>query len=680
MKLNNKILALLLVFIAIVSISAVSAADVNDNATAIGESADADDTLSTVYDIPADATVSDIEAIINSSSAGDTISFAPGATYDFGNLTSGIKIDHTLIIQGNDATIKGYQGFAIAPGDESVSGTQVYGLNFEMTDPILWNGRALEFKQGGDYIIENCTFRNGNSGIYIQRASGNVTIRNNYFFADEGATNQSTIKKDWSKQEQGAKAINLMGGKGITIIDNVFEGDYLDAVSIASSASDVEVINNDINGVWYGIYYGGGVKNITTQNNVFNGSKAFALGIIKGAGTSDISGNTFITPAGETAIYVQEGNTAHGAPSQIDTILIYENEFLGEDTVAVAASSQGGFITPKGDFIVADNVYDPSITVFEFNDNNTYTLNVNELVVPENNVTIKSNYPILLTNIVLPEGITEYTFGNAYDILLIGEDNVALGNKDFNIVISSGDVIVDEINATTDEYGRYELYLFYDVGEYNVSVSYDGGLFYSAFYDADEADGFFAITQLPAIIVGKDITLPSSIGYKYEITLKDVDNKLLTNRTVQITINGVTYNKTTDENGIAGLNIRLNMGDYNVTTTYTDGNETYSITNTLTVIQANTTIKSTPTTYTYGAQGNEFVAQLVDQAGQPISAANGGVICFHINGREYYKATDDEGKASINIRLGPGIYNMYMSFDGTFKYAASNGGSQVTVQ
>ena len=322
MKINTKILSLLII-LAIVSISAVSAEDVTtdinvatpiDDTVVVEASSDADDVLATSHDIPANATVSEIETILASTSAGDTINFAKNAIYDFGSLKSGVKITHTLILQGNNASIKGYQGFHIEGEDESVAGTQVYNLNFEMTDPVKWNGRALEIEGGGDYIIANCTFKNGNAGVRLS-GSTNVTISNNIF---EGATNSSTI----GKKEKGTKSIGLMGGSNFYITNNYFKEDILDAVSIASGAVNVEMYENVIDSVWYGVYYGGGVTNITSARNTFINNKVYALGIIKAAGNSEIYDNTFKTEENSTAIYVEEGNTAHGYPSNIETITI----------------------------------------------------------------------------------------------------------------------------------------------------------------------------------------------------------------------------------------------------------------------------------------------------------------------------------------------------------------------
>ena len=173
MILNKKILSLLIILIALVSISAVSAENVaiddvataeilsmpTDDTVVVEASSEADDVLGTSYDVPNNANVSEIETIIANTSAGDTLNFAENGTYDFGNNSDPIEISHTLILQGNNATIKGYQGFIFQADEESVAGSQVYNLNFEIYQPVLWQGRALDFEGGSDYIIEHCSFR-----------------------------------------------------------------------------------------------------------------------------------------------------------------------------------------------------------------------------------------------------------------------------------------------------------------------------------------------------------------------------------------------------------------------------------------------------------------------------------------------------------------------------------------
>ena len=51
--------------------------------------------------------------------------------------------------------------------------------------------------------------------------------------------------------------------------------------------------------------------------------------------------------------------------------------------------------------------------------------------------------------------------------------------------------------------------------------------------------------------------------------------------------------------------------------------------------------------------GSNFTVQTLDGQGNPLAKQN---ISFNINGRFYYRVTDDEGMASLNIRLMPGEY------------------------
>lgn len=83
-----------------------------------------------------------------------------------------------------------------------------------------------------------------------------------------------------------------------------------------------------------------------------------------------------------------------------------------------------------------------------------------------------------------------------------------------------------------------------------------------------------------SVTVGKKVPTLSNIGtstiYKtWYMGIKLTDNgKALSGKTIKITVNGVTYNKTTDNNGIARLKNNLNEGIYDVTYVF-DGDDTY---------------------------------------------------------------------------------------------------------
>ena len=83
-----------------------------------------------------------------------------------------------------------------------------------------------------------------------------------------------------------------------------------------------------------------------------------------------------------------------------------------------------------------------------------------------------------------------------------------------------------------------------------------------------------------SVKVSKKTPILSNIGtstiYRtWYIGIKLTDNgKALSGKTIKITVNGVTYNKITDNNGIAILKNNLNEGIYNVTYVF-DGDNTY---------------------------------------------------------------------------------------------------------
>ena len=54
-------------------------------------------------------------------------------------------------------------------------------------------------------------------------------------------------------------------------------------------------------------------------------------------------------------------------------------------------------------------------------------------------------------------------------------------------------------------------------------------------------------------------------GSKYDATVLDSQGKPLANQNVVFNVNGVFYNKITDSNGVASLNINLMKGEYIIT-------------------------------------------------------------------------------------------------------------------
>ena len=88
------------------------------------------------------------------------------------------------------------------------------------------------------------------------------------------------------------------------------------------------------------------------------------------------------------------------------------------------------------------------------------------------------------------------------------------------------------------------------------------------------------IKVLP-ILIAKDLTKKYGVKDSFKVTVVDGHGRALSGVTVSFNINGVFYDRVSNSEGIASLNINLMPGKYIITSTY---NQCY-ISNFVTVIE-----------------------------------------------------------------------------------------------
>ena len=154
----------------------------------------------------------------------------------------------------------------------------------------------------------------------------------------------------------------------------------------------------------------------------------------------------------------------------------------------------------------------------------------------------------------------------------------------------------------------------------------------------------FNIT-VKSLIVQSDLTKYYLNASKFQATIYDKNGSLAVGKNVTFNINGVFYTKTTDSNGVVSLAINLRPGEYIITTMY----EGLAVGNNIVVLP---TLVTRDLNMTYG-DGSNFTAQTLDGQGKPLANQN---VTFNINGVFYNKVTDDNGVASLTIRLMSGKY------------------------
>ena len=147
------------------------------------------------------------------------------------------------------------------------------------------------------------------------------------------------------------------------------------------------------------------------------------------------------------------------------------------------------------------------------------------------------------------------------------------------------------------------------------------------------------------LIVQSDLTKYYLNASKFQATIYDKNGSLAVGKNVTFNINGVFYTKTTDSNGVVSLAINLRPGEYIITTMY----EGLAVGNNIVVLP---TLVTRDLNMTYG-DGSNFTAQTLDGQGKPLANQN---VTFNINGVFYNKITDDNGVASLTMRLMSGKY------------------------
>ena len=163
------------------------------------------------------------------------------------------------------------------------------------------------------------------------------------------------------------------------------------------------------------------------------------------------------------------------------------------------------------------------------------------------------------------------------------------------------------------------------------------------------------ISVLSRITENKDITKYYRNATQYTATIiGDDGNPVGAGETVTFNINGVFYQRQTDEYGIVKLNINLQPGSYIITTEYKGCMVSNNI-NVLPVLYADDLTKM------YGTP-DPFFATLIDGQGKPYADQR---IEFNINGVFYYRTTDSSGQAELNINLMPGEYIITSSYNGS---------------
>lgn len=271
-----------------------------------------------------------------------------------------------------------------------------------------------------------------------------------------------------------------------------------------------------------------------------------------------------------------------------------------------------------------------------FTKDNYQTVNVSE------NVEINSIKTVLeAENVVM-----YYRDGTRFAVVLRDIYGNPLANMNVTISINGRNYV-----KQSDENGTASLGLNLESKNYTVVTTFGG----NSKYFGTRSNNTVSILST---FLSKDIVKYYRNGTQFYATVLDFKGNPLANTTVMFNINGVFYNKTTDENGTAKLNIWLRPGKYIITIfNLVTGEQAGNNVTVLSKIVENYDLVK------YYKNASKFSVKILDSQGYPVE---GTIVTFNINGVFYYKETDANGIASLAINLRPGKYvitTMYGQYD-----------------
>ena len=205
------------------------------------------------------------------------------------------------------------------------------------------------------------------------------------------------------------------------------------------------------------------------------------------------------------------------------------------------------------------------------------------------------------------------------------------------------------------------------IGFYTVALNYAGSTKYSA-------SSLSKKVKVLSSISGSDITAYYGPVSKYSVTFWK-NNNALANTKVSFKVNGVTYTKTTNKNGVAELPVNLAPGKYSITIKNPYSKE--SVSKKYISKKDSTTLNGKTSTFMTPNKKHSFTVTLKSKHNVLIK---GKKVTFKYDNKKVTAKTNSKGKATITLSgLKKGTYSISYSYSGDKFYSKSSGSGKLYV-
>lgn len=258
---------------------------------------------------------------------------------------------------------------------------------------------------------------------------------------------------------------------------------------------------------------------------------------------------------------------------------------------------------------------------------------------------------------------------------LTDEEGKVIANKTLTLTIGS-----NNYTQITDSNGQ---------AKFKISLAremtYDGVVSFSGdeSYLESSSPVKIVVKKTASKIISSNLNMIPKMSEDYSVTLKDADGKPIFNQKVRFKVNGRTYTRTTNSNGVAKVNLKFNQNKktYNIYINYKGSNKYKSAykTNKIYVKYSSKTAKLVVPTVTIPPKATKtYTITLKDENNKGISKQK---VTIKLNGKTYTKTTNSKGQASIKVRFTSlKTYKVSVTYKGSNVYKKASSSGKIKVE
>ena len=338
--------------------------------------------------------------------------------------------------------------------------------------------------------------------------------------------------------------------------------------------------------------------------------------------------------------YMDNETTIEFYVNKLNSTFNIENTFDADEYITIPitlANDANGYITVN----INNNIYSGYVV------NGSFTFTVIDLGAGANTAVINYTNDIKYNDIYIAKEITV----NLKDSNL----NLDIGNilENQNLLIkptlrdgATGmiDIYVDNALKSTINAGSSYTLQKPGLGQHKIKLVYCGNKYFKS---TEQAYSFRVFKFYP--IESMDTQIVYGTNKKFQAKFYDEYGEVLVNKYVLFIVNGTEYPIKTNSEGIAILDVNLDVGEYNVTSVSLLDESTI---NKLLIFHS---VNAQSMIIEYGSD-TRFSATFLDETAKPLSNT---LIVFNIDGKDTIaNMTDVNGVAILNIELAIGTHTI----------------------